>query len=478
MMSTRVLTFTLLVAATLACGDESVSPSPVPKPPNRIEILPAAVAITPLKLSDTIRLHARRIDEAGVPLTNDDSRFLWESMDTTVLFVDAAGLARIVGLGSGMIRVRIADTLSPTSPSTTDTASATVSLTGSPTVFHPGPVIAAATFSLHQCVLLSGGEAECRGRNNSGETGTGSVTAAADSLTAWTRVVGGISFSTISNSLQGTCALGPEGRAYCWGTNGRGQFGYGVSVPANSATPVEVGGGHRWLSIQTRGHSQTCGITTTNVPLCVGHNDWGQVGREPKVPADTILAEYGSGHLMSMIVTDDFMTCGLRTDGQVYCSGYGGPPSNSVETPPHGAPTRIGGTVVFTAIGVGRWHGCGLDAAGTAYCWGYNEEGQLGTGDFEMSGTARPVAGGLTFARIYVWDWTSCGVTMAGETWCWGSNQGHALGRTRLTKSPIPIRVAIGLDATSIDRLSLYTVTFATCAIDKSARLICWGDGY
>ena len=238
--------------------------------------------------------------------------------------------------------------------------------------------------------------------------------------------------------------------------------------------PVEVGGGHRWTDLHARGHSQTCGVTTANVPLCVGHNDFLQVGREPLADRDTLVAEWGTGHSLTMIRTEDFHTCGLQTDGAVYCSGRRGPPSNSGPGFQATLPNRIGGTVAFTAIAIGYWHGCGLDAAGAAHCWGYNEKGQLGTGDVEASGTARPVVGGLAFSRIYAFEFSSCGVTTAGETWCWGSNVRGTLGRTGIEMSTRPIRVHIGLGAHSIDRYGAFGATRA-CAVDGSSRLVCWG---
>jgi alpha-tubulin suppressor-like RCC1 family protein len=84
------------------------------------------------------------------------------------------------------------------------------------------------------------------------------------------------------------------------------------------------------------------------------------------------------------------------------------------------------------------------------------------------------VVGGLTFSRIYALDYGTCGVTTAGETWCWGSNSRGTLGRTRMTMSTQPIRVQIGLGAHSIDRYGGLGGTPA-CAVDGSARLICWG---
>jgi alpha-tubulin suppressor-like RCC1 family protein len=457
------------VVAVVGCGDDGTSPRPRQ---SRLEILPEHAHTAELHLGETIQLQPLRLNTAGAPLVNDTAvRFIWESSDTTVVLVGEDGLAEIVGLGEASVTLRVADRTNPTNPSSTDTASAEIELAGVPVVIHPGPLLKAFTGGRHQCVILASGFAECRGLNVDGQTGIGTL---AQVFVAWTPVVGGVRFTSISGSVNHTCALSTEGRAYCWGGNDRAQLGRG-SFPGRSSTPAELGGGHRWLDVHARGHSQSCGVTTENVPLCVGHNDLLQLGRMPLAASDPIVGEWGTGHRVVTIRTEDFHTCGLQTDGAVFCSGQRGAASNSTLDGTATLPNRIGGTVAFTTIAIGNSHGCGLDAAGAAHCWGSNEKGQLGTGDLEASGTARPIASGLTFERIYALDYSTCGVTRgAGETWCWGSNEGGTLGRTRMAMSPRPIRVNIGLGARSIDRYGGLGSTTA-CAVDGSGRLVCWG---
>src|SRR5213076_1954999 len=74
---------------------------------------------------------------------------------------------------------------------------------------------------------------------------------------------------------------------------------------------------------------------------------------------------------------------------------------------------------------------------GAAYCWGYNESGQLGVGTSEGPHTCRygscsadpvPVVTGLRWVSITAGGAHTCGLTPGGEAYCWGSNAYGQLG--------------------------------------------------
>ena len=420
--------------------------------PLTIEILPASLATTEYFLGDTVRLSARRVDAAGVPLPDDTVSFVWQSSDPTIVAIDGAGLASFVAVGTSTIRARIAAPNDPMEPSTIDTLSATIGLGRMAVVIHRGPVQAGVRMqwsgqgSSSHCVVLADGRLSCR--NSEGQ---------------WVDRGGDMRFTTISGSSEHSCALATDGRAFCWGRNDNGQLGQGFTrgfIENNGVATelVEVGGSHRWLAVEAGGHSQTCGITTDRVPLCVGHNDFGQVGREPRSVTDSVLAEWGSGFRLTAFGTDQFATCGIDLSGDVFCSG-------GLASPATGVPYRVVAPVKFTAIAIGSQHGCGLDPAGAAHCWGLNQNGQLGTGDLTSSVEARPVLGGLKFSDISASWWTTCGVAEGGETWCWGYDD-WTYGRPGQGDTAVPTKVGVGLGMRSIER---------ACGIDALARFVCWG---
>lgn len=51
----------------------------------------------------------------------------------------------------------------------------------------------------------------------------------------------------------------------------------------------------------------------------------------------------------------------------------------------HASPVTVSGITNATKINVGRYHACAVLSAGTAKCWGYNHDGELGNGDLGYS---------------------------------------------------------------------------------------------
>lgn len=85
------------------------------------------------------------------------------------------------------------------------------------------------------CAIVTGGDAWCWGRNTYGQLGNGS---AADLVLPPAKVVDGHSFSAISAGSAHTCALGLEGRTWCWGSNQYGGLGTGDVM--DHVKPVKV----------------------------------------------------------------------------------------------------------------------------------------------------------------------------------------------------------------------------------------------
>lgn len=236
-------------------------------------------------------------------------------------------------------------------------------------------------------------------------------------------------------------------------------------VPATSDAALEPA-----LQVAV-GEAHSCVLNGSGQALCWGHNEFGQLGDGSIAQAEQPVQVLG-GHTFTEIDAGGDVTCGLATDGTVYCWGQDTDPDAGLFRQARTLPEPVSTTITFSSLDVGWGHACGMGTGGQAYCWGRNDLGQLGDGT--MSYSASPVAvSGPSLVSVHAGLNHSCGLASGGDAYCWGGNTFGELGNGDATRSSqlTPVLVSGGHTWASIEPGGVYT-----CGIDDGGDAYCWGN--
>jgi alpha-tubulin suppressor-like RCC1 family protein len=336
----------------------------------------------------------------------------------------------------------------------------------------------------HSCALTARGAAYCWGDNDYGQLGDGTTTESGENGPQ--AVIGGLKFASIAVGDGHTCAITTRGAAYCWGRNtggegeSFGQLGDGTTTNSYNNGPQAVIGGLKFASI-TAGEYHTCAIATRGAAYCWGRNFDGQLGDGTTIDSGASGPQrVVGGHKFASITGGEDHTCALTTQGAAYCWGYnshGRLGDGTTDDTDGNPPQQVIGGHRFASISASYLHTCAITTRGAAYCWGYNDDGQLGDGTTTASNEGGPqaVIGGLKFASIKAGEYHTCAITTRGAAYCWGYNVYGELGDGTTTDSRNngPQAVIGGLKFASIDGGNEHT-----CALTTRGTAYCWGANW
>lgn len=230
----------------------------------------------------------------------------------------------------------------------------------------------------YTCGLTAEGSAWCWGDNFSGQLGNGE-TARATSPVA---VSGGLHFSAIAGGGSFTCGV-TAAALFCWGGNDAGQLGLGDTSPRLVPTPVLPGFTARTLAPGSVGR-HACGLAPDGRAYCWGSNGNYQVGDSTQVERHRP-ARVASDMKFTAIARGLMFTCAIATTGLAHCWGGGGGWGEqgvlgTGDSAFSVAPVPVAGGHAFVAIGSGDQWSCAMTADSRVYCWGIGFRGQTGNG--------------------------------------------------------------------------------------------------
>jgi len=254
-------------------------------------------------------------------------------------------------------------------------------------------VTAVAAGFYHACALTSEGKVYCWGRNMYGEVGDGTTTQRDVPALASGGDLAGKTVVAIMADGYHTCAIDTNSRLYCWGNNNVGQLGDGTTVDKH--TPTLINGGDltgRTIATITGGYNHTCALDNVNRVYCWGWNQYGQLGDGTNTDKDTPVLINGGDLAGKTVATlkaggtyNNGLTCAVDVSGWLYCWGRNNEGQlGDGTTTNKNVPTLINGGALAgktTVLVVGGYrHTCAVDIDNEIYCWGNNSRGQFGDG--------------------------------------------------------------------------------------------------
>lgn len=261
----------------------------------------------------------------------------------------------------------------------------------------------------------------------------------------------GVTFSGLWLGTLHTLALGSDGQAYAWGSNGSGQLGTGKAggsrVPVRVALPAGV-----TLTQLDAGGEFSVGLASNGSVFTWGANTEGQLGNGTREgSAVPVRVELPAGVAATSVVAGEYHVLALGDDGGVY--GWGKDDSSQLGDGGTGFGTRrltpvrahSPEGVTFAHLSAGSYHSLALTAEGIAYAWGDNMHGQLGNGttDGSLAPTAVRMPDGATFTELHAGGHYSVAVASDGGLFSWGANNHGQLGTGSAEGYlPVPTRVA------------------------------------
>jgi len=302
-------------------------------------------------------------------------------------------------------------------------------------------------------------------------------------------VLKGVAIVSISSGYDHTCAVSKVGKAYCWGDNEYGQLGDGTET--DKPTPVLVNDkgvlNGKFLLQISAGGILTCTLDDEGKAYCWGGGQYGGLGdgsfeydQKNPVPVDS--SSVLKGVKLIYVGAGSYEGYAIDENGNTYCWN-----ENTNDLPAILNDEGVFNGNKIVSMDIGGNHSCAVDVEGNVYCWGWwkgNEHGELGNGTKEASEIPVKVDDsndlhGKKIISVTVGSSHTCAIDSLGSAYCWGNNENGQIGSRKKAEplfSPTPRdeiytqTILKGKKIILIDSSDTHT-----CVVDDKNKVYCWG---
>ena len=319
------------------------------------------------------------------------------------------------------------------------------------------------------CVLTLSGTVACFGNNTEGQVGNGTI-----DVETFLPVPVFEGAQQVSAGDEHVCAVNVAGEVWCWGDNNNLQMGPTSTMNVDELVPVEITGLPVIVAVEA-GDDHTCALDGVGSVWCWGDNDNRQLGRGGAGTVDDANpATVDLGQPATDLGLGENHSCAVLADATVACWGDddGGQLGDGTAGTDSGDPAAVVGLTGAVNVEAGRDATCAIDDAGGVWCWGNNDDGELGLGNTTDTPTATSVSLPAAADAIALGDNFACTLLTNEEVYCWGNGSNFKLGYGNLISQPSPVQV---LDMPPGDIVDLEAGDRGACALLSTGERWCWG---
>jgi alpha-tubulin suppressor-like RCC1 family protein len=321
------------------------------------------------------------------------------------------------------------------------------------------PWLQVSVGSSYACAVSTTGAVKCWGNNSTGQLG---IRRDPSNKASFTRTASNTVWTTLAHGLNHTCGIAPDSTLWCWGQNDKGQLGDGTLL--DNDVGGQVGTDIDWKDVMA-GDKFTCGLKMDQSLWC-----WGTLGGLAAATTPTLVATDKPVRALTTSSSSAPYACVISDDASLYCWGKGANyvlGNNSASDA--AMPTATVGAFSFLSVARGTKFACGIRADDhSLFCWG-------GTGSWLHDIKVPSLFDSTVWTSVSAGDRFACGTKSDLSLWCWGNDDQGQLGfLTANVNTYAPAPASVFLPGTTWQSLS--TGDANACAISATdGTLWCWG---